>query len=140
MNTWMLRCCQWLVKLPRPSDGQKEQCMKLFAKLIDNVRTITGVRRARQLSQSKEKPPAGTSIVRENLRMRIRYPIDDELWQWLLSMDWRAMPLSNNRRRYRLVAEKVVLKLFKADQAERQAMHNKLIGSPSEASRIGQQH
>jgi hypothetical protein len=112
--------------------------MKLFTKLIDNVRTMTGVRKARQLSGSKDKPPVGTSIVREDLRMRIRYPIDDELWQWLLSMDWRAMPLSNNRRRYRLVAEKVVLKLFKADQAERHAMHNKLIGTPSEASRIGQ--
>ena len=112
--------------------------MKLFTKLIDNVRTMTGVRIPRQLSGSIDKPRVGTSIVRDDLRMRIRYPIDDELWQWLHAMDWRAMPLANNRRRYRLVAEKIVLRMFKADPEERLAIHNRLIRVQTQESRIAE--
>lgn len=111
--------------------------MKFFSKLIDNVRTMTGVRKVRQLSGSKEKPAAGTSIVLDNLRLRIRYPIEDELWQWLYAMGWRAMPLANNRRRYRVISERVVLKMFKADLPERNAIHERILQLQVPESRVG---
>lgn len=100
--------------------------MGLWSRLIDRVRTITGVRKARRVPAVSQKPPAGTSIVLDNLRMRLKYAIDDDLWQWLVSKGWRTMQLRNNRRRYVVVAEKTLMKLMKADLEGRNALHDRL--------------
>jgi hypothetical protein len=110
--------------------------MRLFGKLIDKVRTLAGVRKVRQIPTGMDKPPLGTSIVRDKLRIRLKYPIDDEFWQWLASNGWRAMQQRNNRRRYFVVAEKTLVKLMKADLDLRNQLHDKMINAgPPDAAR-----
>ncbi len=110
--------------------------MRLFGRLIDRVRTLAGVRKVRQIPSAVDKPPIGTSVVRENLRLRLKYPIDDDFWQWLSSNGWRAMQQRNNRRRYIVVAEKTLIKLMKADLDLRNQIHDKMINAgPPDAVR-----
>ncbi len=72
----------------------------------------------------------------ENLRLRLKYPIDDDFWQWLSSNGWRAMQQRNNRRRYIVVAEKTLIKLMKADLDLRNQIPDKMINAgPPDAAR-----
>lgn len=102
--------------------------MRMLKKLIDRVRTMAGIRKERQLPPLKGKPPLGTSVVRDNLRMRLSHPIDDEFWQWLSSMGWRSMLVNvhKNQRRYRVVSDKVLVKMILADPTNRMVIHEKL--------------
>ena len=110
--------------------------MRLFGKLIDKMRTLAGVRKVRQIPSGVDKPPVGTSVVRDNLRLRLKYPIDDDFWQWLSSNGWHPMQQRNNRRRYIVVAEKTLIKLMKADLDLRNQIHDKMINAgPPDAAR-----
>ncbi|MDP3652630.1 MAG: hypothetical protein Q8R67_13195 [Rhodoferax sp.] len=102
--------------------------MGLLKKLNDRVRTLIGIRKVRQLPVPRGKPALGTSIVLDNLRIRLLHPIDESFWQWLSSKGWRAMALNvhKNQRRYRLVPEKVLVQMILAPPAERERIHGQL--------------
>lgn len=101
--------------------------MSLFGRLVDKARTLAGVRKVRKIpTGGGEKPPVGTSVVRDRLRMRLKYPIDDAFWQWLSAKGWHPMQVRNNRRRYSVVAEKTLLKLMKADLDTREQIHARI--------------
>jgi hypothetical protein len=101
--------------------------MRLISKLKDKLRSIAGIRRERQLPPPGEKPPIGSNIVREKLRIRLKYPINDELWKFLTALGWRAIDMRHNNRRYTIVPDKVLLKLIKADNLERHVLHARLV-------------
>lgn len=103
--------------------------MNLLKKLNDQVRTLIGIRRVRQLPAPRGKPALGTSIVLDNLRIRLVHPIDENFWQWLSAKGWRAMLMNvhKNQRRYQLVPEKMLVKMILADPAERENVHDQLI-------------
>lgn len=100
--------------------------MRFLRRLIDKARTLAGVRKVRQIPAMGDKPPVGSSVVRERLRMRLKYPIDDAFWQWLSAKGWRAMQVRNNRRRYVVVAEKTLIKMMRADLDIREQMHERI--------------
>lgn len=100
--------------------------MRLLQKLIDRVRTMVGVRTKRQVAPAHSKPSLGGSIVKDRFRIRLKHPIDDELWAWLCDMGWRAMPIHNNRRKYVVVSEKAFDKLMRAEPSMRSAIHARL--------------
>jgi hypothetical protein len=101
--------------------------MRLLSKLKDKLRSLAGIRKERQLPPIGEKPPIGSNIVREKLRMRLKYPVTDELWKFMSSMGWRAIDMRYNKRRYTMVPDKVLLKLIKADEIERHVLHARLV-------------
>ena len=96
--------------------------MRLFRKLKDYIRTVMGVRTQRQLLPVQGKPSLGGSIVKDRFRIRLKHPIDDDMWRWLCDMGWRAMPVNNNRRKYTIVSEKAFERLVKADPTQRGAL------------------
>lgn len=108
--------------------------MRLFRRLIDKARTLVGIRKVRQIPSGGDKPPVGTSVVKDRLRMRLKYPIDDAFWQWLLAKGWRPMQVRNNRRRYVVVAEKTLIKMMGADLDVRERMHARLDQADSRRS------
>ena len=103
--------------------------MELLKKLNDRVRTLIGIRKVRQLPVPRGKPALGTSIVLDNLRIRLVHPIDESFWQWLSSKGWRAMAFNihKNQRRYHLVPEKILVQMILAPCAEREEIHSELI-------------
>lgn len=101
--------------------------MRLFKDLVDRLRTLFRVRNTRQLPPAHSKPALGGSIIKDRFRIRLRHPIDDELWVWLCDMGWRTMPIHNNRRKYVVVSEKAFDKLIKAEPSMRTAIHAQLI-------------
>ncbi|MGZ3158889.1 MAG: hypothetical protein ACXU7H_07385 [Burkholderiaceae bacterium] len=100
--------------------------MRLIRTLRDKLRNLAGIRRERQLPPPGEKPPIGSNIVREKFRMRLKYPISDDLWKFLIAKDWRAIDMRHNKRRYTIVPDKVLLKLIKANEIERHVLHARL--------------
>ena len=105
--------------------------MKVLGKMFDRLRTLVGIRRVRHVAPAREKPSVGASLVRDHLRIRVKYAIDDELWDWLASKGWRLMPLHNNRRRYTVVPERLFIKLISADLAGRESIDRRLVRSQS---------
>lgn len=101
--------------------------MRLILKLRDVIRTLAGIRTERALPPTSDKPLVGTNIVRNRLRIRLKYPISDDLWNWLSAMGWRSVDMRNNRRRYTTVPDKVLVKFIKADTMERHVLHDRLI-------------
>ena len=101
--------------------------MRFLKNLVDRVRTLLKVRNKRQLPPAHSKPSLGGSIVKDRFRIRLRHPIDDELWTWLCDMGWRAMPIHNNRRKYVVVSEKAFDKLVRAEPSMRTDIHALLI-------------
>lgn len=93
--------------------------MRILQKLIDRLRTLARVRVRRQVDPIHSKPSLGSSIVKDRFRIRLKHPIDDELWAWLSKLGWRSMPVHNNRRRYTVVSERAFDKLVRADVSMR---------------------
>jgi hypothetical protein len=102
-------------------------------KLLDELRTTFHIRKERQLPPPSAKPPVGSSIVYETLRMRLNRPITDEQWMWLINRGWRTVNLRTNRRNYVLVSDKFVNRLLDADDESRFQLHKRLINSPEAA-------
>ena len=93
--------------------------MRFFRKLKDRIRTMMGLRIQRQLLPAQGKPSLGGSIVKDRFRIRMKHPMDDDMWNWLCDTGWRAMPVNNNRRKYTIVSEKAFERLLKADPSQR---------------------
>lgn len=98
-------------------------------RLKDFLRTLLGIRQPRRIAPISPRPPAGSHIVRERLRMQLRYPLTEEQWAWLLHMGWRAIDMRNERRRYTVVPDKVLSRLLKSHGLHRDAIHSRLIAA-----------
>lgn len=98
-------------------------------KIKDLLRTLFGIRKSRQLPPLGAQPPIGSNIVREKLRVRLKYPVTPEQWNWLLRMGWRTIDMRDNRRRYTNVPDKFLMKFIKSSIAEREVLHDKLINA-----------
>lgn len=93
----------------------------------DTFRTILGIRKDRKLLPISEQPMVGSNIVRERLRIWLKYPITSEQWAWFVKMGWRTVDLRNDRRRYTSVSDRLLLKLLNAEEHERDRMHQALL-------------
>jgi hypothetical protein len=90
---------------------------------------VLHIRKARQTPPAGPKPPVGSSIVYETLRMRLNRPVTSEQWDWLIDMGWRTINMRTNRRNYTLVSDQYVNRLLDADEELRQQLHQRLITS-----------
>ena len=104
--------------------------------LKNTIRNLLGIRKERQLLPAGPKPMVGSNIVRERMRIRLKYPISEEQWEWFVAKGWRTVDMRGNRRRYISVPDKGLIKLLLADELEREILHQKLIALDSEESRI----
>lgn len=98
-------------------------------KLIDSFRTLFRIRTQRRRPPAGPKPPVGSSIVNERLRMRLNFPISPEQWNWLTEMGWRTTDMRTDRRQYTLVSETFVTRLLDADEEQRYSLHQRLMSS-----------
>lgn len=98
--------------------------------MVDRLRTFAGIRRVRELAPVREKPSVGSSIVRDQLRIRVKFTLDDPFWNWLVDKGWRPMPLQNNRRKYTVVPERIFVKLLSGDLAQREEIDLQLRNLP----------
>ena len=96
-------------------------------KLKDTLRTLMRVRVERELPPPGAKPPIGSSIVRDRLRIRLKHPINSEQWEWFVLQGWRTIDMRTNRRHYTCVPEKILGKLLEAGAPERDVLHRELI-------------
>jgi len=94
--------------------------------LKNYLRTLLKIRVLREPLPPGPKPPVGSNIVRDRLRIRLKYPISGELWEWFAIHGWRTIDMRTNRRRYTCVPDKVLLRLLNAGQLERDALHHRL--------------
>jgi len=95
----------------------------------DSLRTLLKIRVLRELSPPGLKPPLGSNIVREKLRIRLKHPISSEQWEWFTKQGWRTVDMRTNRRRYVMVPDKVLLRLLDAKEPDRSVLHQRLIQS-----------
>jgi len=91
------------------------------------LRNLLSIRAARSLPPPSPKPPVGSNIVRGDLRIRLKYPIDDEQWEWLIANEWRVVDMRVNRRRYVSVSDSVAVKVLGAGETERNVLHERLV-------------
>ena len=89
--------------------------------MIDTIRTLMRIRRPRQLLPAGPQPAMGSNIVNGRKRMRLKYAVTGEQWQWLTLMGWRTVDMRQNRRQYDLVDDRRVLQLLSAETPEERA-------------------
>lgn len=103
--------------------------------LKNTLRTLLKIRKERALPPAGMKPPVGSNIVLDRMRIRLKQPISDEQWNWLTQRGWRTVDMRTERRRYALVPEKGVARLLNADGLAREVIHSKMIHLFSEEAR-----
>ncbi len=101
----------------------------------NTLRTLLKIRKDRALPPAGQKPPVGSNIVFDRMRIRLKHPISDEQWTWLTEHGWRTVDMRTDRRRYALVPEKGVARLLNADGLEREVILRKMIHLFSEEAR-----
>ena len=95
----------------------------------DTLRTLLGIRVERGMSPPGPKPQIGSNIVRDTFRLRLKYPISDDQWDWLTGKGWRTVDMRTNRRRYTCVPDKVLIKLLNSNDLEREVLHQRLVNA-----------
>jgi hypothetical protein len=103
--------------------------------LKNTLRTLFKIRKERSLPPAGSKPPVGSNIVFDRMRIRLKHPISDEQWTWLTEHGWRTVDMRTDRRRYALVPEKGVARMLNAEGLEREVILNKMIRLFSEEAR-----
>jgi len=93
----------------------------------DSLRTLLKIRVERATLPAGPKPQIGSNIVRDAFRIRLKFPISDEQWEWFIEKGWRTVDMRTNRRRYTCVPDKVLLKLLHSNDLEREVLHQRLI-------------
>lgn len=93
----------------------------------NTLRTLLGIRVERAPLPPGPKPQVGSNIVRDKLRIRLKYPVSDEQWTWFTEKGWRTVDMRTNRRRYTCVPDKVLLKFLNAGELDREILHRRLI-------------
>lgn len=102
--------------------------------LPDTLRNLFRIRKERRILPAGPKPPVGSSIVKDGLRMRLNFPINNQQWSWLSDMGWRATDMRTDRRKYTLVSDSFVNRLLDADDELRHQLHLRLVASQQAAS------
>ena len=100
--------------------------------LKNTLRTLFRIRVERKPLPVGAKPPIGSNIVRDKLRIRLRYPISNEQWEWFSEQGWRTIDMRTNRRHYICVRDKALIKLLSASGLERDVLHHRLINEVDE--------
>lgn len=95
--------------------------------LKNAIRNVLNIRKARELPPAGPMPTIGSSIVRERLRIRLKYPINAEQWEFFTKRGWRTADMRKDRRRYMSVPDKILVKLLDRSGVERESLHNRLI-------------
>lgn len=94
-------------------------------KLIDTIRSVLRIRVQRRAPPPGPLPQVGSSIVRDKLRIRIKHPIDAELWCWLSKKGWRKVDMRINRRNYTNVPDHVLDQLSDASETTREEVYQR---------------
>jgi len=94
--------------------------------LKNTIRNVLNIRKERALTPAGPKPQIGSSIVRERLRIRLKYHITSEQWEWFSDHGWRTVDMRTNRREYTSVPDKVLVKLLDIEGEAREALHARL--------------
>ncbi len=92
----------------------------------NTIRNVLNIRKERALPPAGPKPQIGSSIVRDRLRIRLKYHVTVEQWEWFVSRGWRTVDMRTNRREYTNVPDKVLLKLLDLEGEERETLHQRL--------------
>lgn len=101
---------------------------KSSLKIKDFIRTLLGIRKTRQRLPPGRQPVVGSNIVRDTLRMHLKYPISKEQWDWLTETGWRTIDMRNTRRTYVSVEDRAVRALLRApDAIERAKVHQAIL-------------
>jgi hypothetical protein len=93
----------------------------------NTLRTLFNIRVERALPPPGPQPPVGSSIVRGTLRIRLKYPISSEQWEWFSKLGWRTTDMRTDRRRYLCVQDKTLARLLDADKMKRDDLHARLL-------------
>jgi hypothetical protein len=93
----------------------------------NKLRTMLGIRVERQPLPPGPKPQVGSNIVMDKFRIRLKYPVSDEQWDWFTAKGWRTIDMRTNRRRYTCVPDKVLMKMLTAQALEREVLHQRLV-------------
>jgi hypothetical protein len=103
--------------------------------LKNYLRTLLKIRVTRELSPPGAMPPVGSNIVRDRIRIRLKYPVSNEQWEWFSKQGWRTVDMRTNRRRYTCVPDNVLVRLLNTKEPERSVLHQRLIKALGESSR-----
>ena len=96
--------------------------------VINTIRTLIGIRRPRRIAPAGPQPAMGSNIVNGRLRIRLKYPVTSEQWQWLSAKGWRTVDMRHDRRRYETVTDQNVLDLISVDTLdERETIHQMIL-------------
>jgi hypothetical protein len=79
-------------------------------------------------------PQIGSSIVLDNLRIKLKHPINIEQWHWFSKLGWRTVDMRTDRRKYICLPDIVLMKLLDADKVNRETLYQSLIVNRDEAS------
>jgi len=99
--------------------------------LKNAIRNVLNIRKERALAPPGPKPQIGSSIVRERLRIKLKYHITDKQWDWFIERGWRSVDMRTDRREYKSVPDKVLAKLLDLDGEAREALHQRLFRKSS---------
>jgi len=122
------------------NDKNKEQRFSLNSKtnqtgvqmgLKNTIRNVFNIRKERALAPAGPKPQIGSSIVRERLRIKLKYHITDKQWDWFIERGWRSVDMRTERREYKSVPDKVLVKLLDVDGEAREILHQRLFRKSS---------
>ena len=100
--------------------------------LKNALRNLLNIRATRELLPPGPMPQIGSNIVREKLRIRLKYPISNEQWEWFTMQGWRTVDMRANRRRYACLPDYVLVKLLAATGLERDVLHERLVKAVKE--------
>lgn len=92
----------------------------------NTIRNVLNIRKERSLPPPGQKPQIGSSIVRERLKIRLKYHISAEQWDWFTEHGWRTIDMRTNRREYTSVPDKVLVKLLDLEGDPRDVLHQRL--------------
>lgn len=96
-------------------------------KLINAIRNIFKIRTQRQPTSPGPMPQIGSSIVLDNLRIKLKYPINIEQWHWFSKLGWRAVDMRTNQRKYICIPDNVLVKLMDATGPGRDELYQRLV-------------
>jgi hypothetical protein len=99
--------------------------------LKNTIRNVLNIRKERVLAPPGPKPQIGSSIVRERLRIKLKYHITGEQWDWFVERGWRSVDMRTERREYMSVPDKVLVKLLDLEGEAREALHQRLFRKSS---------
>ena len=76
----------------------------------DLIRTVFSIRQKRRSPPAGPVPPAGTQLIRGEIRMTVDQNIPRELWSWMLLSGWRAIPVKKALQRLNTPALEAALR------------------------------